>query len=95
MAAAKPIHFAAQVIKVQTLTDGGIRITIDISASDTDAAAAMMKAKATNSMMECAALFVKPQPVNVSVEDETKRTSKRYSPYEKEKGSKAKGKTKQ
>ena len=96
MAAAKPIHFAAQVIKVQTLTDGGIRITIDISATDADTAAAMMKAKATNSLVDCAALFVKPQPVNVR-QDEPKRTS-RTSPYieaKKEKGIKAKGKTKQ
>lgn len=94
--AVKPIHFTAQVIKVQTLTDGGIRITIDISATDTVAAAAMMKAKATNSLMECAALFVKPQPVNER-QDEPRKNS-RTSPYieaKKEKGIKAKGKTKQ
>ena len=95
MSAPKPIHFTFQVIKVQTLTDAGIRLTIDISATDADTAAAMMKAKATNSLVDCAALFVKPQPVNVR-QDEP-RTS-RTSPYieaRKEKGIKAKGKTKQ
>lgn len=84
----KPIHFTAQVIKVQTLTDGGIRITIDISATDVNAAAAMMKAKATNSLVECAALFVKPQPVNVKEDND--RPSTRYSPYAKSEETKGK-----
>jgi len=72
----KPIHFTGQVIKVQTLTDGGIRITIDISATETDAAAAMMKAKATHSLMECAALFVKQKVANYDGNESKKRKSK-------------------
>jgi len=92
----KPIHFTGQVIKVETMSDGAIRLTLDLSETSFDAAAAMMKAKQQSALVECAALFVKPQPVNVR-QDEPRKIS-RTSPYieaKKEKGSKAKGKTKQ
>jgi hypothetical protein len=87
---AKPTHFVAQVIKVETMADGGIRLTLDMPETEIDAAAAMMKAKQQSAMMECAAFFVRPQPPKVT-NDRPRR--KRYSPYtktEKNKGEKEK-----
>jgi hypothetical protein len=69
---AKPTHFVAQVIKVQTMTDGGIRITLDLTATEIDAAAAMMKAKAHNMLLECAVLLVKQKEANGKPELETR-----------------------
>jgi hypothetical protein len=89
---AKPTHFVAQVIKVETMADGGIRLTLDMPETEIDAAAAMMKAKQQSALVECAALFVKPLPVNVRQDE---KESKRYSPYtEAKKESKGKGRGK-
>jgi hypothetical protein len=91
----KPIHFTGQIIKVETMADGAIRVTMDMSATDTSVAAAMMRAKAMNSLMDCAALFVNVTPIQMQVKEDNVRPKTRYSPYaksEETKGEKGKGK---
>ena len=53
------IRFTAQVSKVQTLADGGIRLTFDISEKDIDTATKIMQAKQAGAALEVAAIPVK------------------------------------
>jgi hypothetical protein len=52
------IRFTAQVNKVQTLADGGIRIILDLPESAIDTATKMMQAKQAGAMLEVAAVAV-------------------------------------
>lgn len=86
----KPIHFTGQVIKVETMSDGGIRLTLDMGEKDIDAAAAMMQAKRLNMLVECAALFVNVMPIQVQMKEDNDRPKTRYSPYAKNEETKRK-----
>jgi len=93
----KPIHFTGQVIKVETMSDGGIRLTLDMGEKDIEAAAAMMQAKRMNMLVELAALFVNVTPIQIQAKEDNVRPKTRYSPYaksEETKGKKVKGKSK-
>ena len=64
------IRFQAQVFKVSTLIDGGIRLTLDLSDSDTSTIMALINARQPGVMLEIAA-------VAVDVEKEEKHTNDR------------------
>jgi len=50
------IRFQAQIVKVQTLADGGIRLTFDLAETAIETATAMMQAKQAGAMLELAAV---------------------------------------
>ena len=52
------IHFKAQVAKVQTLADGGLRIILDMAETEIETATKMMQAKQAGAVLECAVLAV-------------------------------------
>jgi poly-gamma-glutamate capsule biosynthesis protein CapA/YwtB (metallophosphatase superfamily) len=56
---AEVIRFQAQVAKVQTLADGGIRLVLDLPETAIDTAAKMMQAKQAGAALEIAAVPVK------------------------------------
>jgi len=53
------IKFTAICEKVQTLADGGIRITLDLDAGAIEQAAALMQARRINALLEVVAVVVK------------------------------------
>lgn len=53
------ICFQAQVAQVKTLSDGGIRITLDLSETAIDTAKNMMEARQAGALLEVAAVAVK------------------------------------
>jgi len=53
------IRFSAQVAKVTTLADGGIRITLDLPETDIDTATKMMQVRQGGGILEVAAVPVK------------------------------------
>jgi len=59
----KVIKFNAQVSKVTTLADGGIRIVLDLPESDIETARQMMLVRQQGAFLEIAAVpvFTKPQ----------------------------------
>ena len=77
------IRFTAQVSKVQTMADGGLRVVLDFSESEVDTAAALMKVKQAGGVLEIAAVPIVNPPV--AQEAKNDRPSKRYSPYAKAK----------
>jgi len=52
------IRFTAQVNRVSTLADGGIRITLDLPENAIETATAMMQAKLQGAVLECAVVAV-------------------------------------
>jgi len=52
------IKFTAVVSKVQTLADGGIRVTLDLSEQDIKQAGELMQAKQAGAILEVVALPV-------------------------------------
>jgi hypothetical protein len=52
------IRFTAQVAKVQTLTDGGLRFTLDVAETEIDAAQKLMQVKQRGGVLEVAAVAV-------------------------------------
>jgi hypothetical protein len=54
------IRFSAQVFKVQTLIDGGLRLTLDIGQIDPAVIVALFDAKQPGIILECAAVAVRP-----------------------------------
>lgn len=52
------IRFTAQVSKVSTLSDGGIRLIFDISETAIDTATKMMQVKQAGAILEIAAIPV-------------------------------------
>jgi hypothetical protein len=50
------IRFMAAVAKVQTLSDGGLRFTLDVSETEIDAAQKLMQAKQAGAVLEVAAV---------------------------------------
>jgi len=57
----KPIRFQAQIQKVQTLVDGGLRLTLDLSEKDLKAVTDLMECKQRGAILEVAALPIDPQ----------------------------------
>jgi len=53
------IRFQAQVFKVATLIDGGLRLTLDLSAADSSVIVALFDAKQPGVLLEVAAVAVK------------------------------------
>ena len=53
------IRFQAQVFKVQTLIDGGLRLTLDLGAVDPAVIVALFEAKQPGVMLEVAAIAIK------------------------------------
>lgn len=52
------IRFPAQVIKVQSMSDGALRITLDMPEHLTDIAALLMESKRQGGLLEIAAVAV-------------------------------------
>lgn len=52
------ITFPAEIIKVQTMQDGAIRVTLDLSADKVAIAAKLMEAKQCGCILEVAALAI-------------------------------------
>lgn len=50
------ITFSAQIAKVQTLVDGGIRVTLDLPETAIETATQLMQVKAMGGLLEIAAL---------------------------------------
>ena len=55
------IKFPAEIIKVQTMVDGAIRLTLDLPAGELGAAMKLMEAKQRGAVLEVAAVAVLPQ----------------------------------
>ena len=55
------IRFQAQIYKVQTLVDGGLRLTLDLGEQDLKAAVDMMECKKRGALVEFAAVPVKQE----------------------------------
>ena len=55
------IKFQAQVYKVQTLVDGGIRLTLDLSEQDIATATAMMQVRRAGALLEVAAVAIEQE----------------------------------
>ena len=59
-AAMKAIEFVASVYKVQTLADGGLRLTLDFSETSIVQAAALMECKRTGTTLK---INAKPESI--------------------------------
>lgn len=58
------IRFSAQVFKIATTIDGGIRLTLDMGATDPNMVMALINAKQPGVILECACLAVRPDLLN-------------------------------
>lgn len=65
------IEFAATVYKVQTLVDGGIRVTLDLSESEIATAAQLMLCKRDNVL-----LLASVRPSLTELDDATQKEAK-------------------
>ena len=55
----EPIRFTANVVKVQTMVDGGIRLTLDLLPPTTDEAVmSLMNYRRPGIILECAAIAI-------------------------------------
>ena len=57
----KAIRFQAQVFKIATLIDGGLRLTLDLSATDPAVIVALFDAKQPGVLLEVAAVAIKAE----------------------------------
>ena len=55
------IKFIAQVYKVQTLADGGLRVTLDLSEKDIKQAGELMQVKQAHALLEVVAVPVRTE----------------------------------
>jgi hypothetical protein len=62
------IRFQAQVAKVTTLADGGIRLVLDIAETEIEVAKQMMLARQQGAILEVAAVAVLQSPTNGKTE---------------------------
>lgn len=65
------IKFKAEIIKIQTVTDGGIRLTFDISETDIDIATKLMQVKQAGAILEIVAVPVILDPNVLLLQDVT------------------------
>jgi hypothetical protein len=70
------IRFVAQVAKVQTLTDGGLRFTLDVSENEIEAARKLMQVKQGGGLLEVGAVAIMPKNRNESGQAETGKVGK-------------------
>jgi hypothetical protein len=56
------IRFLAQVSKVTTLADGGIRLVLDLAETEIEIAKQMMQVRQQGAVLEIAAVPVMPKP---------------------------------
>jgi hypothetical protein len=54
------IQFPAEIIKIQTMVDGAIRLTLDLPANNIATAALLMEAKQRSAFLQIAALAILP-----------------------------------
>lgn len=64
MADENVIRFKAQVAKVQTMVDGGIRVILDLPEDAIDTATKMMQAKQAGAVLEIAAIAIIPERID-------------------------------
>lgn len=60
------VRFTAQVFKVQTTIDGGIRLTLDLSEAETMVAKQLMDIKRANGLLEVAAVPIDKKNILVA-----------------------------
>lgn len=53
-----PIRFTAQVVRVQTMADGGLRLILDLPETAIETATAMMQVKQAGAILEVAAIAI-------------------------------------
>lgn len=71
-----PIRFQGQIIKVQTMTDGAIRVTLDMSETAIEIASKLMLIKAMGGCLEIAALPIKSYLNKQDINGPAKRNHK-------------------
>jgi len=71
------IRFQAQIFKIGTLIDGGLRLTLDLSAADSSVIVALFDAKQPGVLLEVAAVAVDTSKKTLTdLDDEAKQTTK-------------------
>lgn len=72
------IRFQAQVLKISTLIDGGLRLTLDLSATDPAVIVALFDAKQPGVLLEVAAVAVTAKAAEnlTELDDEAKKEAK-------------------
>jgi hypothetical protein len=68
------IRFQAQVFKVQTLIDGGLRLTLDIGQIDPAVIVALFDAKQPGVILECAAVAIRAENLTKLDKNENNET---------------------
>lgn len=58
------IRFQAQVFKVQTLIDGGLRLTLDLGSVDPKTIVQLFDAKQPGVILECAAVAIRTEDLH-------------------------------
>jgi len=58
------IRFTAQVSKVTTLADGGLRVVFDLSETEIEVAKQMMQVKQAGAVLEIAAIPIVANPIS-------------------------------
>ena len=69
------IRFKAQVFKVQSMIDGGLRLTLDLGEVTPETIIALFEAKRPGVLLEVAALAVVKQQENNAIPEGQKRKS--------------------
>ena len=64
------IHFPAQIIKIQTMQDGAIRLTMDMPETQIEVAKLLMECKMRGGLLEIAAVAIE-QVINTVVKQES------------------------
>jgi hypothetical protein len=73
------ILYKAQVIKVQTMTDGAIRLTVDLVVPTNETVIALLDARQPGIILECAAVAIdieKQKETTNAIQEGRKRQSK-------------------
>ena len=65
------VRFVAQVSKVTTLADGGIRVVLDLAETEIETARAMMEARQRGAVLEVAAI-----PIDKQIKDNGRKQRK-------------------
>jgi hypothetical protein len=68
------IRFQAQVSKVTTLADGGIRLVLDLAETEIETAKQMMEARQGGAILEVAAVRILQSPTNGETETNKRAT---------------------
>ena len=70
------IKFPAEIVKVQTMQDGAIRITFDLPAGELEAATQLIEAKQRGAVLEVAAIALINNKEQYAISEGSKRKSK-------------------